>query len=109
MLHIAHNHFRDLHRAQEPSEERRRLQNELLDEIIVEYGPKPVPSTILTRNYSLEEIMELKDRMPNMAPGPDSLPYGFYKKLASKLDLANKNGAGLTSFWDAFTDLSNEI
>ena len=109
MLHIAHNHFRDLHRAQEPSEECRRLQNELLDEIIVEYSQKPVPSTILTGNYSLEEIMELKTRMPNTAPGPDSLPYGFYKKLASKLDLAIKNGAELTSFWDAFTDLSNEI
>ena len=109
MLHIAHNHFRDLHRAQEPSETRRRLQDKLLDEIAVEYGRKPAPSTVLSGDYSLEEIMELKLKMPNTAPGPDGLPYGFYKQLASKLDMAIKNGANVTSFWDAFTDLSNEV
>ena len=109
MLHITHNHFRDLHRVQEPSEERKYLQNKLLDEIVVEYGQKPAPSTILTGSYNLKEIMELKAKMPNMAPGPDGLPYGFYKKLASKLELAIKNGAEMTSFWNAFTDLSNEI
>ena len=109
MLHIAHNHFRDLHRIQEPSEERRRLQNELLDEIVVEYNRKPAPGVVLTGSYNLTEIMELKTKMPNTAPGPDGLPYGFYKKLASRLDLAIENGAEMTSFWDAFTDLSNEI
>ena len=109
MLHIAHNHFRDLHKAQEPSEERRHLQEELLNEIVAEYGPRPAPQTVLTGHYSLNEVMELKTTMPNTAPGPDGLPYGFYKKLASRLDLAIKNGAGVTSFWDAFTDLSNEI
>ena len=109
MLHIAHNHFRDLHRAQEPSEYRQQLQNELLDEIVVEYGGKPAPNTVITGDYSLKEIMELKQKMPNTAPGPDGLPYGFYKQLASRIDLAIKNGASLTSFWDTFTDLSNEI
>ena len=109
MLHIAHNHFRDLHRAQEPSEDRRRLQNKLLDEIVAEYSGKPAPSTILTGNYSLEEVMEWKPKMPNTAPGPDGLPYGFYKQLASRIDLAITNGADITSFWDTFTDLSNEI
>ena len=109
MLHIAHDHFRDLHKIQEPSEERKCLQNELLDKIVVEYGQKPAPDTVLTGSYNLEEIMELKTKMPNMAPGPDGLPYGFYKKLASKLELAIKNGAEMTPFWDAFTDLSNKI
>ena len=109
MLHIAHNHFRDLHRVQEPSEERKCLQDELLDEIVEEYGRKPAPRTVSTGRYDLKEIMELKTKMPNMAPGPDGLPYGFYKKLASRLDLAVKNGADVTSFWDTFTDLSNEI
>ena len=109
MLHIAHNHFRDLHRVQEPSDERRYLQNKLLEEITEEYGQKPAPDTVLTGNYGLEEVIELKTKMPNTAPGPDGLPYGFYKKLASKLELAIKNGAEVTSFWDTFTDLSNEI
>ena len=113
MLHIAHNHFRDLHKAQEPSDECRYLQDELLEEIAEEYSqklaPDTVPSTVLTGDYGLEEIMGLKAKMPNMAPSPDGLLYGFYKKLASKLDLAIKNGAEVTSFWDAFTDLSNEI
>ena len=109
MLHIAHNHFRDLHRVQEPSEERKCSQNELLDEIVKEYGRKPAPDTVLIGRYNLNEIMELKAKMPNTAPGPDGLPYGFYKQLASRLDLAIKNGANVTSFWDAFTDLSNEI
>ena len=64
---------------------------------------------MLTGCYDLNEIMELKSRMPNTAPSPDGLPYGFYKKLASKLDLAIKNRANVTSFWDMFTDLSNKI
>ena len=109
MLHIAHNHFRDLHKVQEPSEECERLQRELLDKIVMEYSWKPALRTVLTGSYDLAEIMELKAKMPNTAPGPDGLPYGFYKTLASKLDLAIKNGARVTSFWDAFTGLSNEI
>ena len=109
MLHIAHNHFRDLHRVQEPSEERKYLQHELLDKIVEEYGWKPALDKVVIGRYNLNEILELRAKMPNTAPSPDGLPYGFYKQLASRLDLAIKNGANVTSFWDAFTDLSNKI
>ena len=44
-----------------------------------------------------------------MAPGPDRIQYGFYKKLAARIEAAIKGGAEITSFWDAFTDLSNDI
>src|SRR5258706_15971292 len=53
--------------------------------------------------------MVLRSKIPNTAPGPDGLPYGFYKALAAKLSLLIKSDAGVSDFWDVFASLANEI
>src|SRR5258706_16353570 len=59
--------------------------------------------------FSLAEVMVLHSKMPNTAPGPDGLPYGFYKALASRLDLLIKSDHDEASFWDVFTSLANKV
>src|SRR5258706_11549611 len=84
-------------------------QNALLAEVVEQYGDKPAPDSVVSRKFTLAEIMALRSKMPNTAPGPDGLPYGFYKALASRLDLMIKSGSTVASFWDMFTSLANEI
>ena len=81
----------------------------LLAEVAEEYGGKPAPVSVISRRFTLAEIMDLRSKMPNTAPGPNGLPYGFYKALASRLDLLIKSGDSIASFWDVFTSLANEI
>ncbi len=64
---------------------------------------------MISGRFTLAEILVLRAKMPNTAPGPDGLPYGFYKALASKLDLLIKSDDSVASFWDVFTLLANEI
>ena len=109
MLHIAHNHFRDLHSFQVPSDRRRELQRQLLAEVSREYLHKPAPTEQRSGDFTLGEVLELKKKMPNTAPGPDGIQYGFYKKLAARIEAAIKGGAEITSFWDAFTVLANNV
>src|SRR5258706_7148560 len=88
---------------------RSKSQLALLAEVAVEYGDKPAPGSVVSGKFTLTEVMDLRSRMPNTAPGPDGLPYGFYKTLASKLDLLIKSSSNVASFWDVFTSLANEI
>ena len=81
----------------------------LLSEIAAVYGPKPGPPSVCSGDFSMAEIMELRSKMPNTAPGPDGIQYGFYKALASKLDFLISSGHAYTSFWDAFRSLTNDI
>ncbi len=109
MLHIAQDHFRRLHTPQTMSTLRSVSQAALLAEVAEEYGNKPAPDSVFSGRFTLAEIMDLRSKMPNTAPGPDGLPYGFYKALASRLDLMIKSDDTIASFWDVFTSLANEI
>src|SRR5258706_14809509 len=109
MLHIAQDHFRLLHTPLGISPERSVSQRTLLAEITAEYSAKPAPSDVASGLFTLTEVMALRPKMPNTAPGPDGLPYGFYKALAAKLSLLSKSDAGISDFWDVFTSLANEI
>src|SRR5258706_1799745 len=109
MLHIAQDHFRRLHTPQAMNTLRSVSQVALLTEIAEEYGGKQAPASVVSRNFMLAEVKELRPKMPNTAPGPDGLPYGFYKALASKLDALVTSGSDTTPFWDVFTSLANKI
>ncbi len=109
MLHIAQDHFRKLHTPHAMSMARSVSQKALLAEVTAEYGGKPAPADVASGMFTLAEVMLLRTKMPNTAPGPDGLPYGFYKALASRLNLLIKSDAGITSFWDVFASLANEI
>src|SRR5258706_8432185 len=109
MLHIAQDHFRVLHTPLGISPERSVSQHTLLDEIAAEYSVKPAPSDVASGLFPLAEVMALRSKMPNTAPVPDGLPYGFNNALASRLSLLIKSDAGVSDFWDTFTSLANEI
>ena len=109
MLHIAQQHFAALHTPPAMTTLCSRSQLALLQEISSEYGPNPGPSSSPKGDFSVAEIVALKPRMPNTAPGLDGLPYGFYKALASKLDFLISSGQQAASFWDVFRSLTNEI
>ncbi len=109
MLHIAQDHFRLLHTPLGISPERSVSQQTLLDEVTAEYSAKPAPSDVASGLFTLAEVMALRTKLPNTAPGPDGLPYGFYKALAAKLSLLIKADAGVSDFWDVFASLANEI
>ena len=49
--------------------------------------------------------------MHNTAPGPDSIPYGFWKSLAAWVSAHNKAHPQdtLPGFWDTFVSLANNI
>ncbi len=81
----------------------------LLSELAEEYGGKPAPDNVTSGRFTLTEVLALRPKMPNTAPGPDGLPYGFYKALASRLDLLLKSDDSVVSFWDVFTSLANKI
>ena len=105
MLHIARDHFRVLHTPQPVSSQRSRAQSSLLADVAAEYSHKPPPPSVISGKFTSAEISGLRSKMPNTAPGPDGLPYGFYKSLASKLKALAVPGSGVRSFWDVFLDL----
>ena len=109
MLHIARDHFRALHTPQPISSDRSLAQSSLLTEVAAEYGSKPAPPSILSGKFTLAEVTSLRTKMPNTAPGPDGLPYGFYKALASKVKALATPGSGVRPFWAVFQDLANDI
>ena len=109
MLHIARDHFRSLHTPQPISSQRSRAQSSLLAEVAKEYGPKPTPPSVYSGKFSLAEVTCLRSKMPNTTPGPDGLPYGFYKSLANKLKALAVPGSGIRPFWEVFQDLANDV
>ena len=109
MLHIARDHFRLLHTPHPLSSQRCQAQSSLLAEVAEEYGPKPAPLSVQSGKFTLAEVSCLRSKMPNTAPGPDGLPYGFYKSLASRLKTLASPGLDVRPFWDVFLDLANDI
>ena len=109
MLHIARDHFKLLHTPQPLSSQRSQAQSSLLAEVAMEYGPKPAPSSISSGKFTPAEVSCLRSKMPNTAPGPDGLPYGFYKSLSRKLKNLAVPGSGVRPFWDVFLDLANDV
>jgi len=47
--------------------------------------------------------------MPNTAPGPDSIHYGFWKKLISILDALQDGVPPPRTFWSVSTDIMKDI
>ncbi len=109
MLHIAQDHFRLLHTPHAMSTQRSVSQHALLAEISEEYGNKPAPADIASGLFTLAEVMVLRSKMPNTAPSPDGIPYGFYKALACRLKLLVRSDNDVADFWDVFMSLANEI
>ena len=89
MLAIARTYFLDLHAPIRPSLARHNAQKLLISEVADAYAHLPGPTEVRSGPFIEEEICALSGKMPNTAPGPDGIPYSFYKSLHGKIDASN--------------------
>jgi len=54
-------------------------------------------------------MKSLLTKMPNTAPGPDGIPYGFWKRLIKLLDSLQDGTPPPRTFWSVFSELTNDI
>ena len=111
MVVIACDFYHSLHTPVPSSTTRRAAQDTLIDEITHVYHnlPAPLASDSPSSPFSLGEVLTLKSKMPNSAPGPDSIQYGFWKALALRIDTLRKQGSRIPSFWSTFKRLTNDL
>ena len=100
-----------MHTPEPQSAPRLLAQSSLLDEVFSAYSDIPAPADVPTGPFTVEEASSLADSMPNTAPGPDGIPYSFWKSLSSRIDDRNSSSplTPLPSFWDSFVALANDV
>jgi len=109
MTSIARSYFYDLHTPEPLPPDRLAEQTALLAELERCYGQLPGPPSYELGPFTAEEIMALRDKMPNTAPGPDGIPYYFWKELARRLLALAGSRAPLPLFWSVFQDLAEDV
>ena len=111
MVLIARSFFQSLHTPEPFTEAQAAAQATLLDEVQDEYSRIPAPPNFNSGPFSMDEIPALFDSMPNTAPGPDGIPYSFWKTLHRRILAHNKQHpqSSLIPFWDSFLDLANDV
>ena len=103
MVHIARSFFQSLHTPEPFTEAQAAAQATLLDEVHHKYSHIPAPPNIESGLFTMDEIPALFNSMPNTAPGPDGIPYSFWKSLHRHILAHNKEHpqSGLIPFWDS--------
>lgn len=111
MVQIARRYFFDLHTPEPPSLTRSLAQSRLLDKVSAAYSHLAPPVGIPSGPFILEETPPLLACMHNTAPGPDGIPFAFWKTLASRIRSHNASCPLdiLPSFWSSFVDLANNV
>jgi len=109
MASVARDYFEELHRPEEATPLRLRSQEELLRALREEYSSRPDPADYHSGPFSMEETAALKHKMPNTAPGPDGIPYGFWKALAAVLASMQKTVPPPRAFWPVFLELTDDL
>jgi len=111
MTTVAKDYFHHLHTPETLSGERVAAQNALLDEIRLQSLDRldPNPEDVLNGPFTEEEMRSLLCKMPNTAPGPDGIPYRFWKELIKVLDGLQDTSQPPHPFWSVFSDLTRDI
>ena len=111
MVVIAHDFYHSLHTPVQYSATRRLAQDALIAEVTHAYSDLPAPceSDSPSGPFSLGEILALKGKMPNSAPGPDGIQYAFWKALASCIDDLRKQGSRIPCFWSTYKCLTDDL
>ena len=111
MVQIAWKYFYDLHTPEPASLARSLTQSRLLDDVSATYSGIPAPASYLSGPFTLAETPALLKTMHNTAPGPDGIPYGFWKGLSACVATHNKAHPQdvLPSFWSTFISLANDV
>jgi len=109
MMVIAREYFQHLHTPELRSDARVAEQVRLLGEVRAAYQDLPGPADVPDGPFSMAELLALRRKMPNTAPGPDGIPYAFWKELATRLDsLADKPNPP-RPFWRVFGELTDDL
>jgi len=109
MASVAREYFEDLHTPEPLLVDRLASQQLLLQELREEYCGRPDPTDVSLGPFTEEEALALRKKMPNTAPGPDGIPYDFWKKLASLLDSLQKESSPPPVFWGVLLELTCDL
>ena len=109
MTSIARDYFYSLHTPEPLQPDRVVEQAALLSEVERCYKQLPGPPIHESGPFTAEEVLALRNKMPSTAPGPDGLPYYFWKELARRLSALADSKAPLPLFWPVFQDLTEDI
>ena len=109
MASVARDYFTTLHSPEPLTPDRTRTQRTLLRELRAEYSARPDPESLCSGPFSLQEAAILRKKMPNTAPGPDGIHYGFWKSLITLLDSQQKLTDAPKAFWLTFLELTDDL
>ena len=109
MVMVAHSYFRDLHTPEPLSDRRRDLQDSILCDVGTTYAPILAPPGSRSGPFLTDELPALRRVMHNTAPGPDGIPYSFWKSLDSRISSLPATSPPIKPFWQAFLDLANDV
>jgi len=111
MAEVAKDYFYHLHTPEPLDQAQEAAQEALLEEVRLQglLRPNPDPEDIAKGPFTEEEMRSLLSKMPNTAPGPNGIPYGFWKKLIKKLDSLQVITPPPRTFWSVFSELTADI
>ena len=109
MASVARDYFEELHTPEEMCPDRARSQDQLLWDLRRESSVRADPTDLHSGPFSLAEAAALKRKMPNTAPGPDGIPYGFWKSLVALLDSLQDKQQPPKPFWPVFLNLTDDL
>ena len=111
MVVIAHDFYHSLHTPVPSTADRLAAQDALIEEVAQEYRALPAPAATDSPSgpFSLGEVLALKSKMPNSAPGPDGIPYSFWKALALRIDDLRKLGSRIPCLWSTYRGLTDDL
>jgi len=112
MTAVARDYFFHLHTPEPDGQAREAAQAALLEKVRQQslLRPDPERDAVEDGPFTREEMKALLSKMPNTAPGPDGITYGFWKELIRMLDrLQDDKKAPPRTFWDAFSELTTDI
>jgi len=111
MTAVAKDYFHILHTPEPLDGARAAAQDALLEEVRLQgrSRPNPNPDDIVEGPFTRKEMMSLLSKMPNTAPGPDGIPYAFWKRLIKILAGLQDSDAPPRTFWSVFSSLTKDI
>ena len=111
MVVIACDFYHSLHTPLPRSAARQVAQDALIAEVTQAYSDLPAPTETDSPSgpFSLGEVLALKSKMPNSAPGPDGIQYAFWKALALRIDDLRKQGSRIPCFWSTYRRLTDDL
>ena len=111
MTEVARDYFFHLHTPEPTDHARIDAQQALLEEVRLQslQRPDPKPEDVLEGPFTGEEMRALLSKMPNTAPGPDGIHYGFWKRLIKLLTELQNGDEPPVTFWSAFSGLTEDI